>query len=144
MRPQVWFSVHLSYSFPLLKGSLPPWMGLWQPDLVGGNQPMVGGWGWMGFKVASNLCHPMVLCLSPAAWPPAVQVPTCGLVWPQTVVMSMLLNRSCLLLSLISPAFICAELQISGHVTFPGNTCWDALGVERCWGTAALTHGGPL
>jgi len=35
-----------------------------QPELVDDNQPIAGGWNWMGFKVlkvTSNLSHSMIL-----------------------------------------------------------------------------------
>ena len=39
----------------------PGWMGPGQPELVGGSQPMAGGWNWMIFKVPSNTRHYMIL-----------------------------------------------------------------------------------
>ena len=32
-----------------------------QPDVVGGTQPMAGGWNWMIFKASSNLSHSVIL-----------------------------------------------------------------------------------
>ena len=35
----------------------------WDPgqlELVGGKQPIAGGWNWMSFKVSSNLSHFMI------------------------------------------------------------------------------------
>ena len=39
----------------------PGWTGLGQPELVGGNQPMAGGWNGMGFMDPSNSSHSMIL-----------------------------------------------------------------------------------
>ena len=64
-----WHCCPESYGYPIPAGAQGQvGCGPGQPELVGGNQPMAGGWNWMDFKVTSNstilwFCDSMILWL---------------------------------------------------------------------------------